>query len=153
MGLAAGLGYGLAQDAVQLTRGRRLGYVDFLLNFVGRDKRFEDNEHGEAVKTWTSSFLWIRLRCLLHDLRQHYSNNEERQLSHSCHVPRLNPRLMQIRDAHSARRTPKRLLGMWWRECGGSNPKLSWKVHEVNIVPLPFLERTSTSRGWGILDH
>jgi len=51
MGLAAGLGYGLAQDAVQLTRGRRLGYVDFLLNFVGRDKRFEDNEHGEAVKT------------------------------------------------------------------------------------------------------
>lgn len=51
MGLAAGLGYGLSQDALQLVRGRRIGYVDFLLNFVGRGKRPEENERGEAVTT------------------------------------------------------------------------------------------------------
>ncbi len=51
IGLAAGLGYGLSQDALQLTRGQRLGYVDFLMNFVGHDKRHEDSERGETVKT------------------------------------------------------------------------------------------------------
>ena len=30
-GLAIGLAYGLAQDAVAAAKGRRLGYVDFLL--------------------------------------------------------------------------------------------------------------------------
>lgn len=36
IGLVAGLGYGFAQDAVQLLHGQRLGYIDFLL---GRGRR------------------------------------------------------------------------------------------------------------------
>lgn len=37
-GLAIGLAYGLAQDAVGAMRGRRPGYVDFLLGRGGKKK-------------------------------------------------------------------------------------------------------------------
>lgn len=43
LGLAAGLGYGFAQDAVQLLHGQRLGYVDFLL---GRSRRRRAPPHA-----------------------------------------------------------------------------------------------------------
>ena len=38
MGFWGGLAFGLAQDAVGLLRGRRIGYVDFLRGRMRRDK-------------------------------------------------------------------------------------------------------------------
>lgn len=37
-GLAIGLAYGLAQDAVGAMRGRRPGYVDFILGSGGKEE-------------------------------------------------------------------------------------------------------------------
>ena len=44
VGLYSGLAFGLAQDALGLARGRRLGYVDFLLR-----KKHDLSEAGEIL--------------------------------------------------------------------------------------------------------
>ena len=44
-GLYGGLGFGLAQDALGLARGRRLGYIDFLL---GRSRDTLEVQESEA---------------------------------------------------------------------------------------------------------
>ena len=41
-GLKGGLAFGLAQDALGLARGRRLGYVDFILGRPRRDLATSD---------------------------------------------------------------------------------------------------------------
>jgi hypothetical protein len=43
-GLAIGLAYGLAQDAIGAARGRRPGYVDFILRGGRRKAAIEKNE-------------------------------------------------------------------------------------------------------------
>ena len=45
MGLLAGLGFGLAQDALSLAKGKRLGYVDYVL---GRPRQNE-LEDGKSL--------------------------------------------------------------------------------------------------------
>ncbi len=43
-GLAIGLAYGLAQDAIGAAKGRRLGYVDFVLRGGRRKADIENSE-------------------------------------------------------------------------------------------------------------
>lgn len=47
-GLYGGLTFGLAQDALGLARGRRLGYVDFLLGRGGDNSEMQELE-GSGV--------------------------------------------------------------------------------------------------------